>query len=59
MSRDPFVLTREEVKALFDLLFNRVGYISYDTDYPVIELIRRLRFYIEDLPEEYNKEKND
>ena len=48
--REQFVLSIEEVRALnrWIMIYARVGYISYEYDYPVIQLIRRMNRYLED-----------
>ena len=47
--REQFVLSIEEVRALNRWIYARVGYISYEYDYPVIQLIRRMNRYLEDV----------
>lgn len=37
-----FILTEEEVKALYDYFYKKAGYISYEFDYLIILLIKRL-----------------
>jgi hypothetical protein len=45
----PLCLSEEEVIALYDYFIKRAGYISYEFDMSVLELIKRLRQHIEDL----------
>lgn len=47
MTRPPFLITEQEVKALYDYFLNRAGYISYDFDIKIIWLIRKMSKYIE------------
>ena len=48
MIRHSFYLTEEEAKVLYDYFLNRAGYISREFDEKVLELIKRLREYIEE-----------
>ena len=47
--REQFVLSTEEVRALYEWIYSgRVGYISYEFDYAVIQLIRRMSKWLEE-----------
>jgi hypothetical protein len=47
MTKPPFSLSEDDVKALYDYFIKRAGYISYEMDLPVIKLIRALNEYLE------------
>ena len=48
MDKHSFELTEEEAKELYDHFMERAGYVSYEFDFFIIKLIRKLREYLQE-----------